>query len=151
MKQIVNYVLAFAILGAIIYLVETFKPEPEIITNIEVDTLYMKPDTIIHTETKYISAEPIIDTVYLKDSLKVQVAKIDTTLQDSSRLRISYFMEPINRFDIIADIKEKTIYKDKIITKLETITIKEQTPFYKNTWFYTTLATILLLLASLGG
>lgn len=149
MKQIINYILGFAILGAIIYLVETFKSEPDIIVETKTDTLYMKPDTVIHTETKYITAKPVIHTIYLKDSIKVKVAKVDTLLADSSRLQISYFMEPLNKFDIIADIKSKTIYKDKIITKLEKVTITQQPPFYKNTWFYTTIGAILLLLASL--
>lgn len=150
MKRNFNYILAVLFFCLIIWAIETFKSEPEIIVEIKRDTLYMKPDTVIQTKIKYVSAKALIETVYVEKQ-PIQVAKADTTLSDSSRIQISYWFPPLNKFDIIADIKEKIITKEKIIKELKTVTIKEQPVFYKNTWFWVSLVEFTLIIAALLG
>ena len=49
----------------------------------------------------------------LGDNDNQYIAWADTTIQqDSSRIRVLYWMPPINKFDIKASIKEKTITRD---------------------------------------
>lgn len=56
--------------------------------------------------------------------VKTKVASSDTlVIKDSSRIRIKYFFPPINKFDVWAEIRQKTIYRPeiKLIEKPTTI------------------------------
>jgi len=142
-ENILNIVLVASIIGGIFFLISQIHNEP-------IEHITIERDTVHHVDTirvpKIIYVQKLhakIDTVFI-DSSKVLVAHADTTIQkDSSKVKVSYYFPPQNYFEIMLDLKEKIIHELKTITEVKTITISE--PWYKNTWFYSTVLSILVL------
>ena len=90
---------------------------------ITIDTVWSKIETLTLTKTFYkTKIVSKIDTVIINNG-KVAVAVSDTVASfDSSKIAVRYYFPPVNKFDIYASIKEKTIYKER------TVTIKEYEP-----------------------
>ena len=91
--------------------------KPPIIKSTPIDTVWMKPDTIRNTKTirvNHIVAK--IDTVKIVNDYIAVVYSDTVATQDSSKIWVKYYNSPINQFDISADIHEKVITKEKIIT-----------------------------------
>ena len=149
MKNLNEILLTLAIVFAGLFLWRTLQPRIEKVETISIDTVSIV-DTV--TITKYKTVEKlkaVIDTVFIEDEY-IEVAKADTILsEDSSRINIEYYFPPLNEFRVDFDLKEKVIEKVKTITQIKEVTIKE--PFYKDEWFYSTLAAVLLLIVSLMG
>jgi len=71
-------------------------------------------DTTITKETIFknlpgkISYVFITDTLIQKEPIKVQVAQTDTLVtKDSSTIKVSYYFPPVNKFDVVAKIRER--------------------------------------------
>lgn len=142
-ENILNIVLVAVIIGAIFFLISILPHKPIERITIERDTVH-QVDTLRVPKIIYVQKlHAKIDTVFI-DSSKVIVAYADTTIQkDSSRIEVSYYFPPQNYFEIILDLKEKIIHELKTITEIKTIAISE--PWYKNTWFYSTVFSIIIL------
>lgn len=142
-ENIINIVLVALIIGALFFFISILPNKPIEHTTIERDTVH-QVDTIRVPKIIYVQKlHAKIDTVFI-DSVKVLVAHADTTIQkDSSKIKVSYYFPPQNYFEIMLDLKEKIIHELKTITEFKTITLSE--PWYKNTWFYSTVLSILVL------
>jgi hypothetical protein len=142
-ENIINIVLVASIIGGLFFLIYNLRHEP-------IEHITIERDTVHHVDTirvpKFIYIQKMhakIDTLFI-DSSNVLVAHADTTIQkDSSKIKVSYYFPPQNYFEIMLDLKEKIIHELKTITEIKTITISE--PWYKNTWFYSTVLSILVL------
>lgn len=142
-ENILNIVLVVSIIGGIFFLISQIHDKPIEHITIERDTVY-HVDTVRVPKIIYIQKlHAKLDTVFT-DSSKVLVAHADTTIQkDSSKIKVSYYFPPQNYFEIMLDLKERIIHELKTITEFKTITISE--PWYKNTWFYSTVLSIIIL------
>jgi hypothetical protein len=120
------------------------------VVNRSIDTVWAKPDTVLITNTVYIpKLKAVLDTVYI-DSVKTVVASADTVIKkDSSKIGVKYFFPPLNYFEVDLDLKEKVITKQ--VTILDSVTVEVKKPFYEDHWFWTSIAAIAVLIASLLG
>jgi|GEM_PF-3286464 len=72
------------------------------------------------------------------DTLKNITASADTTFEkDSLQIKIKYHYPPQNYFELAINFKEKIIETIKTITMKTVETV--ELPFYKDTWFWTTI------------
>lgn len=142
-ENILNIVLVASIIGGLFFLIYNLRHEPIEHITVQRDTVH-QVDTIRVPKIIYVQKlHAKIDTVFI-DSTKVLVAHADTTIQkDSSKIKVSYYFPPQNYFEIMLDLKEKIIHELKTITEIKTITFSE--PWFKNTWFYSTVLSIIIL------
>lgn len=118
MKALKEILLAVVLAIVMLLLLGLFYPvEPEIQI---LDREVVKRDTIlvvdyIDKDPVYIEKEIIVhDTVYVNtsgDSVKTEVARLDTTFEDSARLEIAYYLAP-RIYDVIyyaPPIESKTV------------------------------------------
>ena len=110
MKEFLYVLLIGFILGS----VATYFVKPKevieridsvMVTTTTIDTLYL-------TQIKLVERlKAKLDTIYI-DSAPMTVAVADTILkEDSSTIAVKYYFPPLNYFNIAADIKQKTIYR----------------------------------------
>ena len=120
MKEFLYVLLIGFILGsALTYFVKPNEMieriDSVVVTTTTIDTLYL-------TQIKLVERlKAKLDTIFI-DRHPAIVAVADTVLkEDSSTIAVKYYFPPLNYFNIVADIKQKTIYKTitNDITKVE--------------------------------
>ena len=153
-------IIAFIVLVADFFL----KPDKDITIVKTIDTIAVKSDSLIKVaefwENKFdsISAIKPKTTIIYKDNDSVKIKSFEKEIADSNfnlTFDVAYFYEPIDSFNFKYDlkIKHKEIEKIKTITKivkeLETVTITEKIPFYRNTYFWISVFEFLLLVTTI--
>jgi len=118
-----GWVLALILLPVLAYFI-LHKPEPE---SVYLDRVVTKVDTImvidyLEQDTVFVEKEVTVhDTIFITtagDSIKTEVARLDTTFQDSAELSIAYFIAP-RVYDVRylpAPIKRQTITREVLET-----------------------------------
>jgi hypothetical protein len=103
---------------------------PEPIVRETIVTL-TKVDTLVKERPIYLTKlSSKLDTIYIDNTPQV-TATADTLLkEDSSKIKITYFFPPRNRFDVDMDLKEKLIIRTDSVFK----TIEKTLPYEESFW-----------------
>lgn len=115
MKSYIIYIIATILVVSATYYVG-YRHGKSIVTVKYLEKEKLVHDTTIVTNTLFKRLPARIDTVattdILTDDKPLVVAHSDTVYtKDSSTIKVDYYFPPINKFDIMANIKNKIIYR----------------------------------------